>query len=95
MDPENPEDPDTVWWEKSKKAAGTKEAEDEDKSSPFYGGLYYWLSTGTLGEVYKEADYLGGAITVDVTLSDGRLLQIHATEWQPMYLVLRDSAKAE
>ena len=93
QDPDNPEDPDTVWREKAKEAAranGTEE--DEEYNFPFEG-LYYWLSTGVLGEVYKEPDYLGGEITVDVTLSDGRLLQIHATKSLPMHLILREPAE--
>lgn len=95
MDPENPEDPDTVWWEKSRKAAGTGGAEEDGESVPTYGGLYYWLSTGALGEVYKEEDYLGGKVTVDVTLSDGRLLQIDSTDWQPVYLNLKEAVEPD
>ena len=93
MDPENPEDPDRVWWEKAKEAAKANGEEEDEEYNPPFGGLYYWLSTGALGEVYKEPDYLGGEITVDVTLSDGRRLEIHATEWQPMHLVLREPAE--
>ena len=94
MDPENPEDPDTVWWEKAREAAKANGTYDSEYDPP-YGGIYYWLSTGALGEVYKEPDYLGGEITVDVTLSDGRLLQIHSTEWEPVHLILREPAEAE
>ena len=89
MDPENPEDPDRVWWEKAREA-GKANGEDEDYDPP-YGGIYYWLSTGALGEVYQAPDYLGGEVTVDVTLSDGRQLEIHLTEWQPVNLVLREA----
>ena len=95
QDPENPEDPDTVWWEKAKKAARENGEDADEESNPPFGGLCYWLSTGTLGEVYREPDYLGGEITVDVTLSDGRLLQIHATEWLPMHLILREPVEPE
>ena len=88
MDPENPEDPDTVWWEKAREAAKANGAEEDEDYNPTYGGLYYWLSTGSLGEVFQEPDYLGGEITAYVPLSDGRLLDIHAREWQPPHLGL-------
>ena len=95
MDPDNPEDPDRIWWEKAKEAGKASEAEADEESGPTYGGLYYWLSTGTLGEVYQEPDYLGGEITVDVTLSDGRRLQICSTEWKPVHLILREPVEPD
>ena len=93
MDPENPEDPDTVWREKAREAAKANGEEVDEEYNPPFEGLYYWLSTGALGEVYKEPDYLGGEITVDVTLSDGRLLQIHATKSLPLHLILSEPAE--
>ena len=91
MDPENPEDPDTVWWEKAREAAKANGEEDEDYN-PTYGGLYYWLSTGVLGEVFQEPDYLGGEITAYVTLSDGRQMWISANEWKAPHIGLREPA---
>ena len=95
MDPENPEDPDTVWWEKAREAAKANGEEEDEDYNPTYGGLYYWLSTGALGEVFQEPDYLGGEITAYVTLSDGRLLDIHAKEWQPPHLGLYEPSGEE
>ena len=95
MDPENPEDPDTVWWEKAREAAKANGEEEDEDNNPTYGGLYYWLSTGTLGEVFQEPDYLGGEITVYVTLSDGRQLKIDAKEWQPPHLGLYEPSGAD
>ena len=95
QDPENPEDPDTVWREKAREAAGENGEDAYGEYNPPFGGLYYWLSTGILGEVYQDPDYLGGKITVDVTLSDGRRLQIKLTEWEPVSLVLREPVEPE
>ena len=95
MDPENPEDPDTVWWEKAREAAKANGEEEDEDYNPTYGGLYYWLSTGALGEVFQEPDYLGGEITVYVTLSDGRQLKIDAKEWQPPHLGLYEPSGAD
>jgi hypothetical protein len=95
MDPENPEDPDAVWLEKARETAKANGEEKDEDYYPTYGGLYYWLSTGTLGEVFQEPDYLGGEITVYVTLSDGRQLKIDAKEWQPPHLGLYEPSGAD
>ena len=92
IDPENPEDPDSVWLEKAKEAAKANGEEKSEEYNPTYGGLYYWLSTGVLGEVFQEPDYLGGEITVDVTLSDGRQMWISANEWKAPHIGLREPA---
>ena len=99
MDPENPEDPDTVWREKARKAAGKDAAtggsdEDNDYNPPFEG-LYYWLKTAGIGEVEESTFEEEDDIHVYVGLSDGRRLKIISRRWFPVHLTLLDPDETE
>ena len=92
-DPENPEDPDTVWRNKAADALGP-----EDFQGLFsWGGLEYWLRTSGLGEFWDDTWEESSDYDVEITLSDGRQLRIGGNPSFAPSIVLKEkeALKAE
>ncbi len=94
MDPDDPEDPDTVW---RKKAAEAKLAEhpewisdpeDPVESTGPWEGLAFWLKS--LGGEDPDPEDDEDEIELDMTLSNGYVLNIRADYWLPVSLQLED-----
>ena len=98
IDPEDPEDPDAVWYKKMEEEYSDLDEDDEDgdeeegegdkgeETESFWSGFEFWAST--LGKV---DDTVGSGTDVTITLSDGRRLGIFAASF-PANLHLSESA---